>query len=137
MKSWILCAIGAVGGVVSAAFGGWSEGLTTLVIFMAIDYLTGIIVAAVFHKSKKSETGRLESNVGLMGLCKKCAVLFMVLVAVRLDLLMGTAFIQDAVVIGFICNDGISIMENVGLMGIEYPEPIRKAFEALHKKIGK
>ena len=137
MKSWILCAIGAVGGAISAAFGGWNAGLTTLVIFMAIDYLTGIIVAGVFHKSKKTENGRLESNAGWKGLCKKGAILLVVLVAVRLDLMIGTDFIRDAVVIGFICNDGLSIMENVGLMGLEYPEPIKKAFDVLSKKIDK
>ena len=137
MKSWILCALGTVGGAISAAFGGWSEGLTTLVIFMAVDYITGVIAAGVFHNSGKSETGRLESNAGWKGLCKKVAGLFMVLVAVRLDLLVGTEFIKDAVVIGFICNDGISILENAGLMGLEYPEAVKKGFEVLSKKSGK
>lgn len=135
MKNGLCSYIGIVGGIISAFFGGWNAALTTLVIFMAIDYLTGIIVAGVFHKSRKTDTGALESYTGFKGLVRKGIQLLVVLIACRLDLLIGGAsFIRDAVVIAFITNETISIMENAGLMGVPMPKPIMKAIEILKTK---
>ena len=115
-------------------FGGWDAALTTLVIFMAIDYATGLIVAGVFHKSKKTDTGTLESRAGWKGLCRKGVTLLIVLVACRLDLIIGSNFIRDAAVIAFIANETISIIENAGLMGVPIPAVIIKAVDVLTKK---
>ena len=133
-KVWLLGLLGAVGAFISNLFGGWDMALTTLVIFMGIDYLTGLIVAGVFKKSGKSENGALESRAGWKGLCRKGATLLVVLVAVRLDLAMGTAILKDAVVIAYIANETISIIENAGLMGLPIPKVITKAIEVLQKK---
>ena len=100
----------------------------------AIDYVTGLLVAGVFHNSGKTENGALESRAGWKGLCRKCITLLMVLVATRLDLVTGTNFIRDAVVIAFIANETISIVENAGLMGINIPPAITSAIEVLKKK---
>ena len=64
--------------------------MTTLVIFMGIDYVTGLIVAGVFHNSGKTESGALESRAGWKGLCRKGMTLLIVLIACRLDLIMNT-----------------------------------------------
>ena len=125
---------GVVGGVISTLFGGWSAGMTTLVIFMVIDYLSGVILAAVFNKSKKTESGALESKAGWKGLCKKCMTLLFVLIAYRLDLMINTDYIRDAVVIGFCVNELISIVENAGLMGIPLPHVIVRALDVLKDK---
>ncbi len=125
--------IGTIGAAIATAFGGWSEALTTLIIFMAIDYITGIIVAGVFHKSKKSDSGSLKSVAGWKGLCKKGVMLLLVLVACRLDILVGTSYIKDAVVIALCVNETISILENVGLMGVPIPKVIRKALDVLQQ----
>ena len=134
MKDGICTAIGVVGSVIASLFGGWDAALVTLVIFMAIDYVTGLLVAGVFHNSGKTENGALESRAGWKGLCRKCITLLMVLVATRLDLVTGTNFIRDAVVIAFIANENISIVENAGLMGINIPPAITSAIEVLKKK---
>lgn len=136
MKMSLLSIIGALGGIIASAFGGWDAALTTLLIFMGMDYITGLIVAGVFHKSNKTKTGSLESKAGWKGLCRKCVTLFMVLIACRLDILMGSTYIKDAVVIAFIVNETISIIENAGLMGIFIPPPITKAIEMLKKQGG-
>lgn len=99
MKDTICAVIGVVGSTIAALFGGWDAALATLVLFMGIDYITGIMVAAVFHKSPKSQTGALESRAGWKGLCRKGVTLLIVLVACRLDTVMGSTFIRDAVVI--------------------------------------
>lgn len=134
MKESICTGIGVVGGFVASLFGGWDAALITLMIFMGIDYLTGLIVAGVFHNSEKTENGTLESRAGWKGLCRKGVTLLIVLVACRLDLVMGSNFIRDAVVIAFIANETLSIIENAGLMGVPIPAMIVKAVEVLKKK---
>ena len=131
----IICTIFAVvGGAIAQLFGGWTEDMITLIIFMAIDFIMGLIVAGVFHKSNKSQTGALNSHAGWIGLCKKVATLLFVLIAHRLDILLGADYIKTTTVIGFIANEVISIVENAGLMGIPLPEPIVKAIEILKHK---
>ena len=126
--------IGVVGSFVASLFGGWDAALMTLVIFMGIDYVTGLIVAGVFHNSEKTANGALESRAGWKGLCRKGVTLLVVLVACRLDLVMGSNFIRDAVVIAFIANETISIIENAGLMGIPIPAAIMRAIDILKNK---
>ena len=82
----------------------------------------------------KTENGALESRAGWKGLCRKGVSLLVVLVACRLDLITGTNFIRDAVVIAFVANETISIVENAGLMGINIPPAITAAIEVLKKK---
>lgn len=123
--------IGLVGSFIANQFGGWSNDLATLIIFMAIDFITGLIVAGVFKKSKKSKKGALESSVGFKGLAKKIMILLFVLIGYRLDLLLGSNYVRTAVIIAFICSEAISITENAGLMGIPIPKPIREAIDIL------
>lgn len=134
MKNTICTTIGAAGAAVAALFGGWDTGLVTLVIFMCIDYVSGLVVAGVFHNSKKTKTGALESKAGWKGLCRKGMSLLFVLIAYRLDLVIGSNYIRDAVIIGFIANEAISIVENAGLMGIPLPAVISKAIDILTAK---
>jgi toxin secretion/phage lysis holin len=134
MKSWILTAIGAVGSFIAAALGGWDAAIITLIVFMMIDFLTGWIVAAVFHKSKKSETGGLQSRAGFKGLCKKVVVLLLVAVANRLDMQIGATYIRDGVCIAFMVNELLSIVENAALMGIPIPAVITKALDIMTAK---
>lgn len=134
MKRVICTVVGMIGGFIASLFGGWSTGLVTLLIFMSIDYLSGLIVAGVFHNSPKTGTGTLESRAGWKGLCRKCMTLLFVLIAYRLDLELSTNYIRDAVIIGFMANELISIVENAGLMGIPLPSVITKAIDVLTKK---
>lgn len=134
LKTMICTGIGIVGSTVVAAFGGWDAAMITLISMMVIDYLTGVLVAGVFHNSPKTENGTLESKAGWKGLCRKGMTLLIVLVAARLDIILGTGFIRDAVIIGYIANETISIIENAGLMGVPIPEAIKKAIEVLQQK---
>lgn len=133
-KQMICTAIGAVGSFIASIFGGWDTALATLLIFMAVDYITGLLVAGVFHASPKSENGALESKAGFKGLIRKGLVLVVILVACRMDMLLGVNYIRDAACIAFIVNELISMVENFGLMGVPFPEPIKEAIELLQKK---
>ena len=134
MKRIVCTVIGAVGSGIAALFGGWDTGLVSLLIFMGLDYISGLVVAGVFHKSNKTNTGSLESKTCWKGLCRKCMTLVFVLVSYRLDLIIGTNYIRDAVIIAFIANELISLVENAGLMGIPFPAVITKAIDILQKK---
>ena len=135
MKDMICAGLGAVGGWISWLLGGWDSAVVTLLIFMAIDYISGLAVAGVFHASRKTDSGALESRAGWKGLCKKAMTLLFVLIAHRLDMVIGTTYIRDAVVIAFVANELISIVENAGLMGVPLPAAIEKSIDLLQKKV--
>ena len=120
-KSFFLIGLGAIGSVISELFGGWTSAMTTLVIFMLIDYITGILVAAVFKKSNKTEDGGLESKAGWKGLIRKFSTLLIVLISIRLNIIFNTTIISNCVVFTFLANELLSLLENVGLMGIPLP----------------
>lgn len=134
MKEMICTIFGTVGGFFIMLIGGTDAVLVTMVILMAIDYISGILVAGVFKNSPKTESGALESKTGFKGLVKKGMCLLMVIVAARLDILMDTHYIRSAVITGFSLNELISITENAGLMGIKLPKPLLNAIELLRKK---
>ena len=134
MKQMICTICGLIGSSVAAFFGGWTSGMTTLLIFMTVDYVSGLLVAGVFKKSNKTSTGKLESRAGWKGLCRKGVTLLIVLVACHLDTVMGSNFIRDATVIAFIANETLSIIENAGLMGVPIPKELTGAIEILKQK---
>lgn len=136
MKNSICTVTGVIGSLIAGWFGGFDVGLQTLLIFMAIDFVSGLIVATVFHTSNKTETGRAESKVSFKGLCRKCMILFFVLIGHRLDLMIGATYIRDGICIAFIINECISITENAALMGIPMPAVLTNAIDLLKKKSG-
>ena len=134
MKEKICTVLGLIGSALCWAFGGWDASIAALLVCMAVDYVSGSMVALVFHNSRKTETGTYNSTYGLKGLCKKGMMLLFVLVAVQIDKLLGTAYARDAVCIGFCSNELLSLIENLGLAGIPMPQAITKALEQLQKK---
>jgi len=136
MKETICMIAGVVGGVITTLLGGWDSALATLVVFMGIDFVTGIVTAAM-GKSKHSESGTLNSTAGWVGLAKKFCILLMVVVGVRINILIGTNYIRDTVCISFCLNELLSIVENTTLMGIPYPPVIKKAIDVLQTKVGR
>ena len=134
MKQYLCTAVGMLGAAAAWAFGGWDTALIALLICMGVDYVSGSVVALVFHKSTKTETGAYNSTYGIKGLCKKGLTLLFVLVAVQIDKILGTDYVRDAVCIGFCTNEIISIIENLGLAGIPMPAIVTKALEQLQKK---
>ena len=133
MKESICTALGVLGAGIAWAFGGWDAAMAALVVCICVDYVSGSIVALVFHKSSKTETGAYNSAYGIKGLFKKCLMLLFVLVAVQIDRLMGADYVRDAVCIGFCSNEILSIVENLGLAGIPMPSVVTKALEQLQK----
>ncbi len=103
--------------------------------FMAVDYLTGVLVAWK-GKSAKTENGGLSSKAGFDGLLRKAVILLVVFLAAILDsaLDMGKTMFTSACVCYYIANEGISILENAALIGVPVPPVIRRALELLKEK---
>ena len=100
---------------------------------MALDYVTGWLVAAVWHKSAKSRTGALDSKASYKGLVKKGVMLALVWMAALLDQATHSDFVRDAVCLFFIANEGLSILENTAVMGVPYPAFVKNMLDALHQ----
>ncbi|MGN0512728.1 MAG: holin family protein [Lachnospiraceae bacterium] len=134
MKNTLCTLLGAVGAAVASLFGGFDAGLKTLLICMAIDYVSGLVVAGVFKNSPKTDGGALQSAACLKGLIRKIMMLCLVVLAYQMDIIIGSDYIRDLVIIAFIANEAISILENAGLMGIKLPKALTKAIDILKEK---
>lgn len=131
MKEYITSALALMGGGITWAIGGFDMAVVCLIGAMAIDYITGLIVAGIFHNSPKTEGGRLDSRVGWKGLARKFVTILIVVVANLADEVMGTDGIRTAVCIGFFANECLSLVENAGHMGLKIPAKLRNAIEEL------
>ena len=130
MENFIKFIAGIGGGLASFLFGGWSALLQVLVIFIILDYVIGVIVAAMY--------GELNSKVGFKGIAKKVMILVLVAAAHSIDKITagdGT-FIRDAVIFFYIANELLSILETVGRTNLPIPNVLKKAVETLNNKSG-
>lgn len=134
LKGFFVLAIGGLGSMITNLFGGWTDDFTTLLIFMGVDFAMGLLIAAVWNNSEKSETGALSSVSAWKGLCRKGVSLLVVLVAHRLDVTLGVNYIKTAAIIAFIANEAISIVENLGVMGVPLPNAVIKAIDVLKNR---
>ena len=134
-KMLLLTCFGTIGSfIVNVLLGGWTEDLLTLIVLMGVDFVMGLLIAAVWKKSGKSDSGTLNSISAWKGLIRKGCSLLVVMVAYRLDVTLGVAYIKTAVIMAFIANEGISIVENYGIMGGPMPKVLSKALEVLQEK---
>ena len=119
--------IAGIGGVGTYIFGGWDAPITVLLWFMGIDYVTGLMSAAVQN--------RLNSKAGYKGIAKKASILVVLIVAVLLDRLLNSGMwvFRTLVCYFYIANEGISILENCGKCGLPLPKKLLKALEQLKK----
>ena len=131
IKNGILAGLAVFGSFATNALGGWDASLQVLIALMVADYITGVLVAAVWHKSSKSSSGTLNSFAGFKGILKKCMILMLVWIGVLLDQALGSAYARTAVVLFFVGNEGISLLENLGLMGVPFPAFLKRALETL------
>lgn len=115
------------GAFVTFAFGGWDQLLSLLAIAMAVDYITGLAAAV------RTGTG-LNSNIGFWGLARKGLMLTVILLAHRIDLLMGTDIIKGGAIYFYLVNELISITENYAKIGLPLPNKLRQAIAVLKKQ---
>ena len=128
-------AAAAIIGAAAGIMGEWNVLLTILAWLMGIDYLTGL-VCAWRGRSPKTESGGVSSKAGFDGLIRKFFIMLVVLTATLLDTAIGnsTRVFQTAATMYYIANEGISILENTSLMGVQYPTFIKNALDAIKEK---
>jgi len=114
------------GGFLVGLLGGWDMALQVLVIFVILDYATGL-TAAWYEK-------QLDSNVGLRGIAKKILLFVPVVVGYWFDVAMGTEVFRNLAIFFYIANEGLSILENLGRAGVPIPAPLKAALERLKQK---
>ena len=130
-----LGALSAAGSVLAQSLGGWDTMLQVLVTLMAIDYALGVVLALVWKRSNKTADGSFESRASVKGLFRKCGILLCVLIAARLDPLFGSeGYIRGTVILFFLAHEGLSVVENLGVMGLTMPQVLKDAFLALRDK---
>lgn len=135
-KNIILTSAAAAGSFLIKELGGSDAILQLLVLFMAADYITGTMIAAVWKKSNKSDGGSLDSRAGFKGLCKKCTIFLLVGVGVALDRALNIDYLRATVILFFIGNEGLSLLENSAIMGVPWPDKLKDALEVLKSKGG-
>ncbi len=122
MKDTFFTTLAAIGaGIVTTLLGGWDSALEILLIFVVLDYITGVGAAIKTHT--------LKSSVGFAGLMKKGAIFLVVILAAQLDRITGNAagVFRTATAFFFIGNEGISFIENIGEMGVKLPSFLSRA----------
>lgn len=135
----VLEVLAAIGGAVVSFFTEMPPLVWILIAVMTIDYVTGLICAAM-GKSQKTENGYISSNQAFIGLMKKALILLVVLLAALLDKAVSAgAGIQFEAVMGatclwFIASEGFSILENVALMGVPVPKILLRLLEIMKQK---
>lgn len=123
-KNMIQIFFSGIATVLSFLFGGLDVALEVLLVVIVIDYITGILKAWV--------NGTLDSRIGRNGIVKKVGYLALVVLAVCLDHLAGeTGVIRTFVIYCFVANEGISIVENWGAMGLPLPKVLINKLEQL------
>lgn len=137
IKNIVLFILSAIGSFIAEHLGGFDTLMKALLMFLFVDYITGLAVAFIFHKSTKTKNGGASSLVGFKGIVKKLCMLLLVGLAVELDRIIGVDYTRSLAIMFFIGNEGISVLENMGLMGVPYPEFLHKALETMKDKADK
>lgn len=115
--------------------GGWDFALQTLVMFIVIDYITGMYVAGILHKSPKTKSGGLSSEKGFHGIIKKIMLLVFVAIMYRLDLFFNIDYLRNGTIVAYCVNELISIIENAGLMGVYVPDIVKRGIDLLNREV--
>lgn len=115
----------AIGTAIAKALGGWDMALQVLVALIALDYITGVAIAIV-HK-------KLSSEIGFRGLLKKMMIFALVYLSVLVSKATETELIRTFVIMFYVANEGISVLENAGKLGVPYPQKLKDILLQLRK----
>ena len=118
--------LSVIGGSIMASLGGCDTLLMVLIGFVAVDYISGILLAI--------KNGTLNSKKGFLGLAKKGVIFLVVFLAQLLDNATGLGAIRSMTVLFYISNEGISVLENLGKLDIKYPQKLKDILEQLEDK---
>ncbi len=119
---------GMFGALVTTLYGEWTHALNVLLIAMAIDYVTGVLAAAVSKKKC------IDYKVGAKGIAKKTTILLIVAVGHLADEVLGTNIVMMAITYAYLANEGLSIIENAEVIGVPVPNVVKMAYQTIGEK---
>lgn len=119
---------GMLGVLVTILYGEWTHALNALLIAMAIDYLTGVLAAAISTKKK------IDYKIGAKGIAKKTTILLIVAVGHLADEVLGTDVVMMAITYAYLANEGLSIIENAEVAGVPVPNVVKMAYQTIGEK---
>lgn len=119
---------GMFGGLIAALYGAWTHALNVLLIAMTIDYLTGVLAAAISPHKK------IDYKVGVKGIAKKATILLIVAMGHLADEVLGTNMVMMAITYAYLCNEGLSIIENAEVAGVPVPNVVKMAYQTIGEK---
>ena len=122
------------GGACLYLVGGFDLFLEGLLMLMVIDYILGMTIAGVYHRSPKSCNGGLNSNVGFLGIFKKVTGILFVIIAVEMQKVTGIPGIREGVLIALTVNELVSIIEHAGVMNLPVPKVLANMVDVLRNK---
>ena len=134
MKNTILMINALLGGYLGYVYKWLDKPKKFLLLFIILDFISGVIVALYFKNSNKTCSGSYSSNAGFKGLCKKCMIILLVVVAMCFDNMLNTNYVANTVCFGFITNECFSILENGKAMNIRYPKILDNCLDIVNKK---
>lgn len=123
---WFRWFFALFGGLLVGFLGGWDVALQVLIYFVVLDYLTGV-TAAFYEKN-------LNSEVGMWGIFRKIMLFIPIVVGYWLDTVAGVQVFRSLAIFFYMANEGLSLLENLGRVGIPIPEPLRAALEQMKQK---
>jgi len=126
MEKYIKSGIAVLGGLLTSFLGGWDLMLRVLVLFVVLDYITGLIAA---WSEKK-----LNSEIGARGIMKKVLLFVIVALAFQLDKALGQEIFRSLAIWFYLANEALSIIENCSRAGVPIPTFLKSALEQLRKK---
>ena len=135
LKNIVSIVTGAIGSLLINLIGKPTDDLIILLVLMIIDLIVGFLISAIWHKSTKTDSGKLSSSVMFKGIVKKFFTLVIVVIAFQLDKLLTMNVIRHIVIIAFIVEEILSITENIAITGIKIPAIITKALDVLEKEV--
>lgn len=130
----VIAWLSVISSVIIKFLGGWDGTLKLLVIMSGADFVTGIIVACIFKKSPKTKTGKLSSDAMFKGLVRKICIFILVGICNTIDNTIHTDIMRNCCALFFTANEGLSLLENFGKMGVKYPEFLKNVLEAMNEE---
>lgn len=135
VKNIVSITTGTIGSLLINLIGKPTNDLIILIVLMIIDLIVGFLISAIWQKSSKTDSGKLSSTVMFKGIIKKFFTLVIVVIAFQLDKLLVMNVIRHIVIIAFIVEEILSIIENISITGIKIPAIITKALDVLEKEV--
>lgn len=126
--------IATIGAFFLSLIGGWSPLVEALCLFILLDVTTGLVQTCYFGKSRKTASGKFSSTVMYRGILRKGMIFLVLIIGARFDLVFGTEYILEAVMLFYLVQESLSVCENLSACGLPMPQVLKKILDVLDER---